>query len=186
MKYENTPGIDRPTYTPVAIALHWLMALALAANFALGLTMSDLPLSPQKLQFYAWHKWAGISLLGLVTLRLIWRGIAQAPELLPAPVWQQRLARLSHILLYALMFAIPLSGWLMSSAAGFTVNYLGVLPLPDLVGKDKALFETLKEVHETLNFTLLGMVIIHVLAALKHHFVDHDASLRRILPWIRE
>ena len=121
-----------------------------------------------------------------MTLRLIWRGIARAPALLPAPVWQRRLAHLSHILLYALMFAIPLSGWLMSSAGGFTVNYLGVLALPDLVGKDKALFETLKDVHETLNFTLLGLVILHVLAALKHHFVDRDARLRRILPWVRK
>ena len=173
-------------YTRSAIFLHWFMALALAANFILGLTMSDLPLSPQKLQFYSWHKWAGITLLGLVTLRLIWRVIKRPPELLPAPLWQQRAAKISHVLLYGLMFAIPLSGWLMSSAGGFTVSYLGVLPLPDLVGKDKELFETLKEVHETLNFILLGLVILHVLAALKHHFVDRDASLRRILPWVRK
>ena len=135
------------TYTRGAIGLHWLMALGLAANFALGLTMSDLPLSPQKLQFYSWHKWAGITLLGLVTLRLIWRGFASPPALLSAPLWQQRAARLSHILMYVLMFAIPLSGWLMSSAGGFTVNYLGIFQLPNLVGKDKALFELLKETH---------------------------------------
>lgn len=186
MRTLNPSSTANETYTPGAIFLHWFMALALVANFILGLTMSDLQTSPQKLQFYSWHKWAGITLLGLVTLRLIWRGIARAPALLPAPVWQRRLAHLSHILLYALMFAIPLSGWLMSSAGGFTVNYLGVLALPDLVGKDKALFETLKEVHETLNYTLLGLVILHVLAALKHHFVERDASLRRILPWARK
>lgn len=171
------------TYTHSAIGLHWVMALGLAANFVLGLTMSDLPVSPQKLQFYSWHKWAGITLLGLVTLRLIWRGFASPPALLPAPLWQQRAARLSHILMYVLMFAIPLSGWLMSSAGGFTVNYLGIFQLPNLVGKDKALFELLKETHEVLNFSLLGVVALHVLAALKHYFIDQDASLQRMLPW---
>lgn len=173
------------TYTRSAIGLHWVMALALAANFVLGLTMSDLPTSPQKLQFYSWHKWAGITLLGLVTLRLIWRGLASPPALLPAPLWQLRAARLSHVLMYVLMFAIPLSGWLMSSAAGFTVNYLGVFPLPNLVGKDKALFELLKETHQILNFTLLGFVVIHILAALKHQFRDRDATLSRMMPLIK-
>ena len=173
------------TYTRGAIGLHWLMALGLAANFALGLTMSDLPLSPQKLQFYSWHKWAGITLLGLVTLRLIWRGFANPPALLSAPLWQLRAARLSHILMYVLMFAIPLSGWLMSSAGGFTVSYLGVFPLPNLVSKNKALFDLLKETHEILNFTLLGLVIVHILAALKHQFMDRNATLSRMLPWIK-
>lgn len=170
-------------YTRSAVFLHWSMALALLANFLLGVTMSDLPLSPQKLQFYSWHKWAGITLLALVTLRLIWRGINRPPELLPAPLWQQRTANITHVLLYGLMFAIPLSGWLMSSAAGFTVNYLGILPLPDLVDKNKALFEWLKDTHEVLNFTLLGVVALHALAALKHHFIDRDASLHRMLTW---
>ena len=87
--------------------------------------------------------------------------------------------------MYLLMFAIPLSGWLMSSAGGFTVNYFGVLPLPDLVDKNKALFEQLKEIHEILNFSLLGVVVIHIVAALKHHFMDKDATLRRMLPWIK-
>ena len=181
MRYEKTSSPFQK-YSRLAVALHWLMALALAANFALGATMHDLPLSPQKLQFYAWHKWTGISLLALVTLRLIWRGFHAAPALLPGPVWQQRAARLSHFLLYALMFAVPLSGWVMSSAGGFTVMYLGVLPLPDLVAKDKALFETLKEVHESLNYALLALVLLHAAAALKHHFIDRDATLRRMLP----
>ena len=173
------------TYTRSAIGLHWVMALGLATNFVLGLTMSDLAVSPQKLQFYSWHKWAGITLLGLVTLRLIWRGFASPPALLSAPLWQQGVARLSHILMYVLMFAIPLSGWLMSSAGGFTVNYLGMFQLPNLVGKDKALFELLKETHEILNFTLLGFVVIHIFAGLKHQFMDHDATLSGMLPWIK-
>jgi cytochrome b561 len=183
MRQPNPSSKVVQTYTSGAIFLHWFMAFALTANFILGLTMSDLPLSPQKLQFYSWHKWAGITLLGLVTLRWIWRGIKPPPELLPAPLWQQRAAKISHVLLYGLMFAIPLSGWLMSSAGGFTVSYLGVLPLPDLVSKNKALFELLKETHEILNFSLLGVVALHALAALKHHFIERDASMYRMLPW---
>ena len=185
MQYPTSLGSANQTYSRPAIGLHWVMALALAANFVLGLTMSDLPLSPQKLQFYSWHKWAGITLLGLVTLRLIWRSVVRPPPPLPAPVWQRRIAQFSHLLIYALMFAIPISGWLMSSAAGFTVNYLGVLPLPDLVSKNKQLFELLKEIHEILNFGLLTLVVLHTLAALKHHFIDRDAALSRMLPWLK-
>ena len=184
MIYTHTDASRPFSYTSTAITLHWFMALALAANFVLGLTMNDLPLSPQKLQFFSWHKWTGITLLGLVTLRLIWRGLASPPTLLSAPLWQRRTARYTHLLLYVLMFAIPMSGWLMSSAGGFTVNYLGVLPLPDLVSKNKALFNQLKDVHETLNFSLLAVVVLHILAALKHHFIDHDTTLARMLPWL--
>jgi cytochrome b561 len=181
-----SPDLSRAaTYTPTAITLHWFMALALTANFVLGVTMGDLPLSPQKLQFFSWHKWTGITLLGLVTLRLIWRGLVSPPALLPASVWQQRTAIGLHILLYVLMFAIPISGWLMSSAAGVSVNYLGVLPLPDLVSKNKLLFNQLKEIHETLNYVMLGLVVVHVVAALKHHFQDRDATLARMLPWLK-
>lgn len=173
------------TYTATAIAFHWLMAMILTANFALGVTMSDLELSPQKLQFISWHKWTGITLLGLVTLRFLWRAFAERPPLLPSATWQRRIAKLSHFLMYLLMFAIPISGWVMSSAGGFTVTYLGLFPLPDLVAKDKQLFELLKEVHEILNFTLLGLVILHVLAVLKHQFIDRDATLARMVPWLK-
>ena len=183
MRYEKRPKNQARSYTQTAIGLHWLIALALAANFALGVGMHELPLSPQKLQLYAWHKWAGVTLFGLVTLRLIWRKVVPPPELLPAPAWQQFAARLLHNVLYILMFAIPLSGWLMSSAAGFPVVYLGVLPLPDLVPKNKELYDAFKKAHEALIFSLLLLVIVHTAAALKHHFIDHDATLTRILPW---
>lgn len=173
------------TYTKTAITFHWLMAVLLIANFALGLTMSDMELSPQKLQFVSWHKWVGITLLGLITLRFLWRAFANRPVLLPMATWQRRLAKLTHFLMYLLLFAVPISGWVMSSAGGFTVTYLGLFPLPDLVAKDKQLFELLKEIHEVLNFTLLGLVILHVLAVLKHQFIDRDATLARMVPWLK-
>jgi cytochrome b561 len=172
-----------PRYTRTAITLHWLVALAIFGSFALGLYMHDLPLSPTKLQLYSWHKWAGVTIFALVLVRLGWRLGHPAPPL-PAgmPLLQRRLATAMHWLLYALMLVIPISGWLMSSAKGVQTVWFGVLPLPDLLAKDKPLGEALAMVHKTLDFTLLGMVVLHSLAALKHHFVDHDDVLTRMLP----
>ncbi len=172
-------------YSSPTIFLHWLMALGLAANFALGLTMADMALSPQKLRLISWHKWAGITLLGLICLRLAWRLLRRPPPLLPMPAWQKLAAEGAHGLMYLLMFAIPVSGWLMSSAAGIQVVYLGLLPLPDLIAKNKAHFDLLKEVHESLNYALLALVLLHVAGALKHHWYDRDTTLARMTPRIR-
>ncbi len=172
-------------YTRTAIALHWLMALLLTGLFCVGLYMSDLPLSPQKLKIYSWHKWAGITAFLLVLLRLAWR-VGHPPPLLPAgmPAWQQAAAHGLHHLLYLLMIAIPLSGWLMSSAKGFQTVYFGIIPLPDLLQKNKELGELLEWVHSSLNFTLAGLVVAHIAAALKHHLFDRDEVLARMLPFL--
>jgi cytochrome b561 len=178
--------MTQPTrYASTAIFLHWLSAFLIFAAFPLGLYMHELPLSPSKLQLYSYHKWLGVTILLLVAVRLAWRA-GHTPPPLPAsiPLWQQRAAHTLHGLLYVLLLAIPLSGWLMSSAKGFQTVYLGVLPLPDLIGKDKALGELLTEIHETLNFALLALVIAHVGAALKHHFIDRDDILARMMPFI--
>ena len=168
-------------YSAPAIVLHWLMALLIFAGFPLGLTMVDLPLSPDKLKLYSYHKWIGVTLLMLVAVRLSWR-LTHTPPLLPASVaaWQRRASAIVHGLLYLLMIAIPLSGWLMSSAKGYQTVWFGVLPLPDLVGKDKALGDLLAEVHKVLNFTLLGLVVLHVGAALQHHFIERQPFLQRM------
>ncbi|MCU0971265.1 MAG: cytochrome b [Gammaproteobacteria bacterium] len=173
-------------YTATAIGLHWLIALAIFATFTLGVYMHDLPLSPDKLRLYSWHKWAGVTIFLLVVLRVAWRLTHQPPEL-PAtvPAWQRRVAALAHGLLYVLMLAIPLSGWLMSSAKGFPTVLYGVLPLPDLLGKDAQLGELLATVHKALNLTMAGLVLAHVGAALKHHVIDRDDVLRRMLPFTR-
>ena len=172
-------------YSAAAIVLHWLTALLVVAGFTLGLSMVGLPLSRQKLQWYAWHKWIGITIWLLTWGRLAWRWRHRAPPMELMPAWQQRAAVATHALLYALLVAIPLSGWLYSSATGVQVVYLGLLPLPDLVPKDKAMADVLRGVHVTLNFTLLALVCIHGAAALKHHFVDRDAVLIRMLPRFR-
>ncbi len=173
------------SYTRTAIALHWLSALFIVAAFGIGFYMVGLTLSPLKLKVYSWHKWAGITVLGLVCLRLAWRGVHPPPPL-PATlaVWEHRAAGATHLLLYLLMIAVPLSGWLMSSAAGFRVVYLGVLPLPDLIGKDKECAEFLKFVHFLLASALGVLVVAHIGAALKHRFLDHDAVLARMVPFL--
>jgi cytochrome b561 len=170
-------------YTAFAIALHWLMALVIAGLFALGIYMHDLPFSPTKLQLYSWHKWGGVCVFLLVLIRLVWRLIHRPPAL---PAHMQGLVRAAahagHHVLYLLMFAVPLSGWLMSSAKGFQTVLFGVWPIPDLLTKDPALAGILQPLHFALNMLLLIVVIGHVAAALKHHWIDKDDVLTRMLP----
>src|SRR5450830_1151522 len=171
-------------YTKPAILLHWLVALLIIAAFALGLTMVNIPgLTPTKLKYFSWHKWLGITILGIACLRLLWRLSHPAPSYpLQMPRWQQTSAHALHLLLYFLIFAIPVSGYLYSLSAGVPVVYLGIVPLPVLLAPNPELKPLLKLIHYTLNMILLGSVIVHVLAALKHHFIDRDGVLKRILP----
>jgi len=170
-------------YNATAIGLHWLTAVLLVALFAVGIYMTGLKLSPQKLQIYAYHKWAGVTVFVLVLARLIWRSVCPPPpDPAGMPRWQALTAHGVHHLLYLLMVAIPLSGWLMSSAKGFQTVWFGVLPLPDLLAKDKELGDLLQTVHKALNLSLAGLVLVHAAAALKHHFIDRDGVLLRMLP----
>jgi cytochrome b561 len=169
-------------YSGIAIALHWLLALAIVGAFIVGVYMSDLPVSPQRLKLYNWHKWAGICILALSALRLLWRLTHRPPADVAMPEWQRRSAHAVHILLYLLFFAVPLAGWAYSSAAGFPVVVFGVLPLPDFVAPSKELAEAIKPLHKILAFTMAALVLAHVAAALKHHFVDGDGLLSRMRP----
>ncbi len=172
-------------YSNAAIALHWLTALLIVANFALGLSMVPMPISPRKLQWYLLHKGIGVTVFFLTCARLAWRWYRRAPPPVPMPQWQRRSAATAHALLYILLLVIPLSGWLFSSATGVQVVYLGVLPLPDVVPKDKALAAVLRTTHLTLNFVLFLLICVHVAAALKHHLADRDTVLVRMLPMLR-
>ena len=170
-------------YTATARQLHWLMAILLSGLIGLGFYMHDLPLSPEKLQLYAWHKWAGVSAFMLVWIRLAWR-VSHRPPALPAAIspGMQWAAHAGHATLYLLMLAIPLSGWLMSSAKGFQTVWFGVLPIPDLLARDKVLGDLLASVHTALNLGFIALLVGHVGAALKHHLVDKDDVLTRMLP----
>jgi len=170
-------------YNNTAIALHWLIALLIFVAFPLGWYMSDLQLSPTKLQLFSYHKWIGITVLVLALMRVIWR-FTHTPPALPDSIskLQQMGSHVVHGILYLLLFAVPISGWLMSSAKGFKTVLFGVLPLPDLLDKDKALGHLLEVVHQSLNYILLLLVVLHVAALIKHRFIDHDDVLTRMLP----
>ena len=172
-------------YTRTAIALHWLGALLITANLVLGVSMVGLVLSPLKLRLFSYHKWIGITVFIVASLRLAWRHLHAPPPAVAMPPWQRRAAASAHAALYALMFAIPLSGWIYSSSTGVSVVYLGLVPLPDLVPKDKALASALKAAHVSLNIALVGIVALHIAAAVKHHLVERDAVLPRMLPFLR-
>ncbi len=183
----SAPQAAPTAYTVTAISLHWLIAFAIIGSFSLGLYMVDLPLSPQKLKIYSWHKWAGVTIFVCVALRLAWRLTHRPPELPDGvPPWQRSAAAATHLLLYLLMVAVPLSGWLMSSAKGFQTVWFGVLPLPDLLTKNAELGDLLQQLHKLLNYSMAALVFAHVGAALKHHFLDRDDVLARMLPLPRK
>lgn len=179
------PPQSKPTtaYGPGRMGLHWLIALLIFTTFPLGLYMHDLALTPTKLRLFSYHKWIGVTIF-LLSLARVWaRAVDRTSFTRPAgPRWQHAAADAAHLLLYALIIVVPLSGWVLSSAEGFQTVWFGVLPLPDLVAKNKGLAGVLKELHLVLNFLMLGIVVVHVLAALQHHVLLRDGVLRRMLP----
>jgi len=172
-------------YTRTAVTLHWLIALLIFAAFPLGLYMQDLPLSPHKLRMYSYHKWIGVAVMLFAMIRLYWLATHRPPAL-PQNMakWEKLAAHVTHITLYVLIIAVPVSGWLMSSAKGFQTVWFGVIPLPDMVGKNKELGDLLQEVHKALNYLMLGLVVAHISAAFKHHFIERDDILTRMVPFL--
>ncbi|MBA4195253.1 MAG: cytochrome b [Comamonadaceae bacterium] len=172
-------------YTPTARWLHALLGLALVGVFAMGLYMTSLPFSPQRLKLYNWHKWAAMLVLAFSLVRLAWR-LTHRPPALPAairdamPAWQRLAHHATHAGLYLLFFAVPLLGWAYSSAAGFPVVLFGVLPLPDWVPVSPDLADVLKPLHRLAAYALAALVLLHVAAALKHALIDRDGLLRRM------
>lgn len=172
-------------YHPVSVLLHWVLGLALVGLFAMGLYMTELPFSPQRLKLYNWHKWAGVTLLALSILRLVWR-LTHRPPALPAaieagmPRWQRLAHHATHHGLYLFFFAVPLLGWAYSSAAGFPIVLFGVLPLPDFVPVNPELAELIKPLHKLSALAMMALVLLHVAGALKHQFIDRDGLLSRM------
>lgn len=173
-------------YTLVAIALHWLLALAIVGMFGVGAYMTDLPISPLRIKLYNWHKWAGVTFLALTVLRVLWR-VTHRPPALPAavsnamPPWQTQAYHATHHLMYVLFFVVPLAGWAYSSAAGFPIVWFGQIALPDLWAKNEAVAELIKPLHQLSAYALMGLAALHVAAALKHHWVDRDGLMQRML-----
>lgn len=173
-------------YGAIAIALHWGMAVLLLVLWGMGLYMVGLPdagFDTAKITLILLHKALGMLALAAVLLRLAWRLLGVLPrlstELLP---WEQVAARFVHLMFYALLFALPLSGWLMSSAGGYPVSFFGWFAVPDLIAPNEWLFHALIDLHRWLAWLLLGFFVLHAAAALRHHFGLRDDTLRRMWP----
>ncbi len=180
----NAKSIHR--YGVVAQSFHWIIVALVVTQFVLALTAADLPVGLQKLAVLARHKSFGMTVLMLAVLRLGWR-LGNAPPPLPAGMspLERRLARATHAAFYVLLFALPISGWLMSSAKKYSVSWFGVFTWPDLIGKSETAFNLLRTTHRGLGLALFLIAVLHILAALKHHFWNKDDVLLRMLPFTK-
>lgn len=148
---------------------------------AVGFYMHSLAYSPFKIELYGLHKSFGMLVLMLAGVRILWRAATSyPPEIDTHKAWEKSLSKLIHIVLYVAMIGMPLSGWLMSSAGDFPASFFGLFEWPDLVSKDKTLFDLFKEAHEIFAFALIGAVTLHMAGAFKHHFIDSDVTLKRM------
>ena len=171
------------TYGTLARTFHWTIAGLLLVQIPLAFYMVDQPLGPDKLGNYAIHKSIGLLLFTVTALRLAWRLTHPAPPLSAGIArWQQFVARGTQILLYALMFLMPLTGLLRSQAANFPVSFFRFFTIPTIVGVNEALSKSLSAAHETQGSILLVLISAHALAALHHHFFRKDDVLRSMLP----
>ena len=156
-------------YTTTAVVLHWTIAVLIVGMLGVGVWMTDLKVSPDKISLYTWHKWMGLTLLLLVLIRLGWRAKHAAPPLPSGlPGWQVFAAKMSHLALYFLMLAMPITGWLQNSAAGFPLTWFGLFKVPALIGRDKGSFAFWQQTHEVLATMLMVLIAVHLLAAVKH------------------
>ncbi len=166
---------------------HWLITFVLFGQIPLAWYMIDLPMSPDKFATYALHKSIGVTLFALAVCRLIWTLLAKRPALPNTmPRWQVIASKVAEGFLYLLVILMPMTGWLMSSAANFPVSVFGLFTLPDLVEPSETLMDTLRNAHEKQSIALMALTGIHALAAVKHHFIDKDNVLMTMLPWGKE
>jgi cytochrome b561 len=183
----RAPGlpIDSPaSWGATAKFFHWLVALLIFSQFALGWLAVSWHLSPTKLNLFVWHKSIGMVVLVLVVARLAWRLTHPAPPLPDSmPAWERAAAHASHVLLYVLMIGIPMAGWVVNSAAGVPFRIFRWVPLPAIVAPDKPTADSAALVHLWLGIALAVVVAVHIAAALRHHFVQRDNVLVRMLPF---
>jgi cytochrome b561 len=181
------PNAER--WGAVSQSLHWLIMLLIFGLAVVGLTMGELPKTPKYFWVYTAHKSTGITVLVLVIARLAWRLYAGAPRPVPnTPAWQHAVATVTHVLLYAIMFAMPLSGWLYDSASGLRpFKFFGLFNMPKLVAPDETIRAVAHGIHEWGLYVLILLVAMHAGAALYHHIFQGDATLARMLPrgWLR-
>ena len=172
------------SWSAPAKLLHWLVAALIVVQAGLGIAAVSWRLSPTKLDLFVWHKSTGMLILAVVVLRLLWRLGHRAPPL-PAdtPAWERGAARASHFILYVLLLAVPLSGWLIASASGVPFSIFWRIPLPSIAAVDKQVADAAASVHFALLLALLAVLIVHIAAALRHHYVKRNDVLVRMLPF---
>lgn len=170
----------------VAKAFHWIIVVLILLQYGLGLYANSLPLGMAQLATYARHKSVGITILALALLRLLWKfyNRGHSPGL-PTDLkpWERAAAHLTHHGLYILLFAMPLSGWAMSSAKNYPVSWFSLFTLPNFVAPSETLFDAMVKVHGVLAIALAAITVLHVAAALQHHIVRKDNILLRMLPF---
>jgi cytochrome b561 len=173
-------------YAATAQILHWLIALLIVIQFILARMAAHLPLGVRKLALLAEHKSFGMTVLMLVVVRLAWR-LKNPPPPLPDDMHrvERFLATVTHVSFYVLLFAMPLSGWLMSSAKNYSVSWFGAFTWPNLIAPNEAAFKYLMALHHLLSKVLFAIASLHVLAAFKHHFWNKDDVLARMVPTFR-
>lgn len=171
-------------YGFVAQALHWVIVLGIIAQYFLAEAGESESATAAAMTPMNWHVSLGITLLALAVVRLLWRTIDRTPAW-PDTMrgYEKFLAASVHVAFYVLLFAIPISGWLLSSVEGEGLTLFGRFDLPPLMAQaGEQREEFIEEVHEVLFNVLFALAIVHVIAALKHHFIDRDSVLRRMLP----
>ncbi|MEO8019046.1 MAG: cytochrome b [Pseudomonadota bacterium] len=180
MTFRNT----KHSWGSLAKALHWIIVLLIINQWVIAERADALPNGLAKLQALGLHKSFGMTVLMLAVIRLAWRFMNPTPDLAAeTKPWERMLARLSHSLLYALIFAMPLSGWLMSSAKNFPVSWFKLFQFPDLVAPSEQTFHQMLDLHHLLFKILVGVALLHIAGAMKHHFYDKNDVLKRMLPF---
>ena len=180
MKFRNT----NRAWGVVSKTLHWAIVLMILYQWYLGMHALSLGNSPAKISVFALHKSLGMTVFMLAIVRLVWRWANPVPSLEGVTKgWERLAAGFSHVALYGLIFLMPITGLLMSSARNFPVSWFGVFQFPDLVAPDKPTFERMRDLHHTLFAALVIVALLHIAGALKHHFIDRNAVLKRMLPF---
>ena len=171
-------------YTKVAIVLHWLIGLCIIGELALGLWMVELPKSPPgiRAEYFNLHKSIGLVLIALIAIRIYWRA-THTPPALPATIvaWQVKLSKAAHHLLYVLMVLVPVTGVLGSIYSKYPIKFFGT-PLPRLSEPDAVLKELFSDTHVFLTKIMIAILVLHIVAALKHRFIDKDGIFQRMSP----
>ena len=181
MAFRNT----KHAWGSLTKALHWIIVLLIINQWVIA-ERADALKGLEKLQALAWHKSFGMTILMLAVIRLVWRWLNPVPDLTAETrPWERVLAKISHVLLYALIFAMPITGWLMSSAKTYSVSWFNLFAFPNLVGKNEHIYELTHGLHEILFNVLVAVAVLHALGALKHHFIDRNDVLKRMLPFVK-